>query len=79
MVWAGSFPMGVYTSVQASTEAQPSFVAGARSKILLSGLGGRKAANSMGKMSTLGVPSAALGTGSSDSAPSSAVSSAINA
>ena len=24
MVWAGSFPMGVYTSVQASTEAQPS-------------------------------------------------------
>jgi hypothetical protein len=25
MVWAGSFPMGVYTSVQASTEAQPSF------------------------------------------------------
>jgi hypothetical protein len=28
----------------------------------------------MGKISTLGVPSAALGTGSSDSAPSSAVS-----
>jgi hypothetical protein len=38
MVWAGSFPMDVYISVQASTEAQPCFVTGARSKILPSGL-----------------------------------------
>jgi hypothetical protein len=42
---------------------------GYRSKILFSGFGGRKDPNSMGKISSLGVPSAALGTGSSDSAP----------
>ena len=32
-------------------------------------LGGSKAPSSMGKISTAGVPSAALGTGSSDCAP----------
>jgi hypothetical protein len=38
-------------------------------QILFSGFGGRKGLSSMGKISTAGVPSAALGTGSSDSAP----------
>jgi hypothetical protein len=36
-----------------------------RRKILFSGFGGRKGSNSMGKISTFGVPSAMLGTGSS--------------
>jgi putative endonuclease len=38
-------------------------------QLLFSGFGGRKGTSSMGKISTVGVPSATLGTGSSDSAP----------
>jgi hypothetical protein len=46
------------------------WAAGTTAKILFSGFGGRKAPNSMGKISTLGVPSATLGTGSSTPRPS---------
>jgi hypothetical protein len=40
---------------------------------LFKGFGGREAPSSIGKLSTVEVPSATLGTGSSDSAPKSSV------